>query len=97
MNNLIAVIFILSLAIIGCKNGPDRPEAILDEGYTPTEATSVPTSTTGTTTPTPTEPPQNAEGVWHYTCPNGCAGGGGSATACAGCGTTLAHNQEYHN
>jgi len=46
---------------------------------------------------TPTaEPAQNATGVWHYTCPSGCAGGGGSATACTKCGATLAHNQAYH-
>ena len=51
------------------------------------------TATPPTTTP---EPPQNAAGVWHYTCPKGCAGGGGSATACATCGTTLAHNAAYH-
>lgn len=40
---------------------------------------------------------QNAAGVYHYTCPNGCAGGAGSAVACASCGTTLVHNQAYHN
>ncbi len=62
-----------------------------------------PISPTGTTElnpitpPTPTaEPAQNAAGVWHYTCPNGCAGGGGSAVACSKCGTTLAHNSAYH-
>lgn len=43
------------------------------------------------------EPPQNAEGVWHYTCPNGHDGGSGSATACAVCGSTLEHNPIYHN
>ena len=42
------------------------------------------------------EPAQNAAGVWHYTCSNGCAGGAGSAVACATCGSTLAHNQGYH-
>ena len=47
------------------------------------------------TPPTP-EPAQNASGVWHYTCPNGCDGGAGSAVACANCGTTLAHNAAYH-
>jgi len=45
---------------------------------------------------TTAEPPQNAAGVWHYTCSNGCAGGSGSAVACATCGNTLAHNQAYH-
>lgn len=42
-------------------------------------------------------PAQNAAGVYHYTCSNGCAGGAGSATACASCGATLVHNQAYHN
>ena len=49
------------------------------------------------TTPTTPEPAQNAAGVWHYTCPSGCAGGAGSAVACASCGTTLTHNTAYHN
>ena len=50
------------------------------------------------TTPPPatTEPPQNAAGVWHYTCPKGCAGGAGAAAACAKCGTMLTHNTVYH-
>jgi len=42
------------------------------------------------------EPAQNADGVWHYTCPKGCKGGGGAAAPCASCGTLLAHNQGYH-
>lgn len=42
------------------------------------------------------EPAQNAAGVWHYTCSKGCAGGAGSAIACAKCGTMLAHNASYH-
>lgn len=53
-------------------------------------------TTTPATPPPPAEPAQNADGVWHYTCPNGHAGGGGSATACSECGATLAHNQAYH-
>lgn len=47
-------------------------------------------------TPPPAEPPQNAAGVWHYTCPKGCEGGSGSAIPCPKCGTTLTHNQVYH-
>ncbi len=42
------------------------------------------------------EPPQNAAGVWHYTCPSGCSGGAGSATPCATCSKTLVHNTAYH-
>lgn len=55
----------------------------------------VPATATSSTTPK-VEPPQNAKGVWHYTCSKGCAGGAGSATACAKCGATLAHNAAYH-
>jgi len=75
---------------------PERPDAILDENYQPTPIQgAAPASTTPP--PTTAEPAQNATGVWHYTCPNGCSGGGGSATPCATCGTTLVHNQTYHN
>jgi hypothetical protein len=42
------------------------------------------------------EPPQNAAGVWHYTCADGCAGGAGGASPCAKCGKTLVHNTAYH-
>jgi hypothetical protein len=55
--------------------------------------------TTASTQPQPQqspEPAQNAKGVWHFTCPKGCAGGAGTTTACAKCGTTLAHNATYH-
>lgn len=48
-------------------------------------------------TTTSAEPAQNARGVWHYTCSNGCVGGAGSAVACSVCGATLAHNTLYHN
>ena len=51
---------------------------------------------TPTTPPTQAEPAQNANGVWHYTCANGCPGGAGSAVACATCGTILVHNTQYH-
>jgi hypothetical protein len=43
------------------------------------------------------EPAQNAAGVWHYTCANGCAGGAGAPGTCAQCGGELAHNAAYHN
>ena len=55
-----------------------------------------PAATPATATPQSPEPAQNAAGVWHYTCPKGCAGGAGSAATCATCGTTLEHNQAYH-
>jgi len=98
----ISFILLLGIALFSsCKDTPSRPEAILEEGYEP----SVPTSTTAVGDPNamstpaaPTaEPPQNAAGVWHYTCPAGCAGGGGSATPCSSCGQTLVHNTAYHD
>lgn len=51
---------------------------------------------TPSTTPKAPEPAQNAAGVWHYTCANGCAGGAGAAGTCGTCNGTLAHNQAYH-
>ena len=41
-------------------------------------------------------PAQNAYGDYHYTCPNGHAGGSGTAGNCSSCGATLTHNQLYH-
>jgi hypothetical protein len=52
---------------------------------------------TQTTTPTAPSPAQNATGVYHYTCTNGCVGGSGEAVNCNSCGDPLAHNQAYHN
>ncbi|MFB9056950.1 hypothetical protein ACFFU9_09375 [Mariniflexile ostreae] len=47
--------------------------------------------------PTLTEASQNAEGIWHYTCIKGCAGGAGSANvSCVTCGGIMVHNQAYH-
>ncbi len=46
--------------------------------------------------PPSNDPPQNAKGVWHYTCPKGCLGGSGAAGPCPKCGEQLAHNAAYH-
>ena len=42
-------------------------------------------------------PAQNAAGVYHYSCADGCAGGAAAAGNCATCGKALAHNAAYHN
>lgn len=60
-------------------------------------ATPITTPVTTTSTTPPPSPAQNANGVYHYTCPAGCAGGAAGAGSCSGCGGALAHNQEYHN
>lgn len=70
-----------------------------NQAYHANTNTTTPTtpSTTPTTTPTTQTGGQNAAGVWHYTCSNGCSGGGASAGNCSSCGNALAHNTAYHN
>lgn len=54
-------------------------------------------STTPNTTPKkPTSGP-NASGQYHYTCANGCAGGGDAVGKCSSCSGNLAHNPGFHN
>ncbi len=66
------------------KNGPlDVPK-------------SVGTQNANTSSPK-ASPAQNAKGVFHYTCNNGCYGGSGTATTCKVCGETLVHNTAFHN
>ena len=56
------------------------------------------TATPGTPATPPTPPAaQNAAGVYHYTCSNGCAGGSGTQGNCATCGNALVHNTAFHN
>jgi len=92
---LTVLAFSASILFSACKNDGDAAREAAVESLTPGQpaAGDAAAVTPPTTTP---EPPQNAAGVWHYTCPKGCAGGGGSAVACATCGTTLAHNAAYH-
>ncbi|MCZ2101786.1 MAG: hypothetical protein LC107_09650 [Chitinophagales bacterium] len=52
--------------------------------------------------PNPTTPTIQMEGpkngVYHYICPNGHEGGGDNiGSTCAVCGTSLVHNDAYHN
>ncbi|MBT8317011.1 MAG: hypothetical protein HKP59_05255 [Lutibacter sp.] len=54
-------------------------------------------NTTNPTQNTAPSPAQNALGIFHYTCTNGCPGGSGTAENCVACGTLLAHNTAYHN
>ncbi len=90
---------IVSLAACGGNEADSARQAPIQSQPAPVSnpaAPPAPATTAATTPPPPAEPAQNAAGVWHYTCPNGHAGGAGSATACGECGTTLVHNQAYH-
>lgn len=89
----IKFLFILALfSTVACNSTPERPSAILDPNYVPPPEPAAPSAPAKAP-----EPAQNALGVWHYTCPNGHAGGAGSASACSECGTTLVHNTAYHD
>ena len=85
-----------SVLMTSCSSNDDVKKAARESlgEVTPPPAGATPPPAANPATP---EPPQNAEGVWHYTCPKGCAGGGGSAAPCGTCGETLAHNTAYHN
>lgn len=82
--------------MVSCGNEKNAPTEA--DSATSTEiVTETPTTPQLQTTPPPTsEPAQNADGVWHYTCPKGCEGGAGSMVPCPKCGTSLAHNSAYH-
>ena len=93
---LIALCAVTLFSACGSDGDAVRDAATENAGGGQSEA-APPTAATPNVTPTPTpEPPQNAEGIWHYTCSKGCEGGAGTATACAKCGSTLAHNAAYH-
>lgn len=54
--------------------------------------------TTPISTPVaPTAAGPNAAGQYHYTCANGCAGGGDAAGKCNSCAGDLAHNAAFHS
>jgi len=63
--------------LVSCGNKPDRPDTVLNETQKAYEGTDLNSNAQITPPTKPAEPAQNAAGVWHYTCPNGCAGGGG--------------------
>ena len=75
----------------------DKSDAIKQKARESLEVSDSPTlPNAATPNPATPEPPQNAEGVWHYTCSKGCAGGAGATGNCATCGSPLAHNSAYH-
>ena len=72
----------------------NNPASPATPATTPVPGATTPNTTVATP---PVEPAQNAAGVWHYTCSNGCEGGAGAAGTCSHCGGALAHNAAYHN
>lgn len=96
LRSLFSLLALCSLTVFfACGNDQEVRDAATESVATPDAGA----LTTPQTTPPPAatpEPAQNAEGVWHYTCPNGCEGGAGAAGPCPKCGAQLAHNQAYH-
>ena len=106
---LVASLAVIALCA-NCKNDSPASSKIADESANTAASTgqmaTAPVAPTNIQAPNPAEapttevkkpePPQNAKGVWHYTCAKGCAGGAGAAQPCAKCGATLAHNNAYH-
>lgn len=93
--NVFAFLLLFSVvSFYACNSDSDaRKEEARENLVTPETGTN-----SNSTAPNPEtgEPAQNTSGVWHYTCPKGCAGGAGSAGSCAVCGEALTHNQAYH-
>ena len=93
----ILAILLLSSVISFYSCNDDKADARKQKAK---ESLGVPSTATipnvATPNPTTSESPQTAEGVWHYTCSKGCAGGAGAAGSCATCGGPLAHNASYH-
>jgi hypothetical protein len=94
----LASLVLMVFLTIGCANEKKSKPAFDPGAETTTTTTTQPINpaTTPPATPPTAEPAQNADGVWHYTCPNGCTGGAGAAGPCATCGTQLTHNAAYH-
>lgn len=83
-----------------CNTPYTHNQAWHDKDFLKTGPLNVPkdASINNSQTQTPTSSPaRNAKGVYHYTCTNGCTGGGASATECNVCGNTLVHNTAYHD
>lgn len=100
---ILCSLFLVSLSMSSCNtekksdSQPSNTEA--PASATPQVQTSpdlTPIVDPSTAPPPAPSPAQNANGVWHYTCPKGCPGGAANQGNCAKCGGPLAHNQAYH-
>ncbi len=90
------LLVIMAFTFIQCNGKPDRPESVLNESQQAYDGADLNTSAPIATPPGTNEPPQNADGVWHYICPDGHPGGAGKAGPCPTCSKMLIHNAAYH-
>jgi len=90
------VVFSSIISFYGC-NDTTATKTQKKEDPKPFDASNSSTQTNSANPNTSTtDSSQNAAGVYHYTCSQGCAGGAASAVNCATCGNLLAHNQAFH-
>lgn len=98
---LTILVFSSVITFSSCKDKEDtniETETTQDATRQPLQVFDSPNATNAATpNPATLETAQNAQGVWHYNCAKGCAGGAGAAGNCATCGSPLAHNTAYHN
>ena len=93
---------LLLSSVISFFSCNDKPSAAKQQARESLEAANPPSAPNAvnppinTPNPPTAEPAQNADGVWHYTCSKGCAGGAGAKGNCFTCGGLLAHNTAYH-
>jgi len=81
----------LALLLASCGQGKiDRPDAILTNEEKALRESQVDAPTV------PNTPIASSGGIKHYICPNGHEGSNAQGQ-CIVCGSTLEHNQEFHN
>jgi len=94
-SKILAILLLISIiSFYGCNDNTKTQKQETSKPLKALESTTPKNATTQN--PVTPEPPQNAGGVWHYTCSKGCPGGAGSAVKCDNCGGLLAHNTTYH-
>ena len=97
MKHFKVLAILLFSSVISFYSCNDNTKAPKQETIKPLEVINPTTPPNATTQNSATlEAAQNAQGVWHYTCSKGCAGGAGTAANCSTCGNLLVHNQSYH-
>lgn len=90
LKTLTILLFSFALVLTSCKDDKaSTPTETKDNVRQPLQVFDAPAQQNTTA--------QNTSGLYHYTCPNGCAGGAAAAGNCSSCGSALAHNQAFHN
>jgi hypothetical protein len=94
---LLALLLVSSVIFLSsCKEPVKAPKEEVLQPLNLEQWANQPSAATQNPAAAGAEAAQNAVGVWHYTCSQGCVGGAGMAGNCNTCGGLLAHNAGYH-